>query len=207
MERGLNTDMAHTNGAIDLATACSWWQDGRAGSSLLRAAARCLTGEPHYFKAAFIAEYERQARDDPRALEAASKLLDAVRASPVLTASGWCRCTGLREIDVVGRGLKEKRDEDPQIRAVLDTRTIVMPLWGVSLSRDVALRYGSRWLFTISGAFPGVAAWIESGAKPEEQEIITGGRYEVQEVEDQDCTTVVRLHWLDHVSCPRSSHP
>jgi hypothetical protein len=184
---------------VDLASACSWWQNSRDGSSLLRAAARCLTGQPHYFAADFISDYERRASSDLRALEAARLLLDAVRSSPLRTTTDWCRLAGLPDTDFAGRGLQSK-PEDEQIRARLANGTIVIPLWGVSLSRDIARSYGTRWLFLISGAFSGVAAGMHSGVAPEQQEVITGGRYAVLGTEKDAGTTIVRLQVMHAVS-------
>jgi hypothetical protein len=71
-----------------------------------------------------------------------------------------------------------------------------MPLWGVSLSTDVAAGFGTRLLFELVGDFPAVPAWKHSGIKDDEQELVTGGRYRVLSQEERDGTTHVRLQWF-----------
>ena len=178
-----------------LRDACSAWQGGRdEGSSRLRAAARVLTGLPHYFGADFIKEQEEAARRDAVSLEHARILLDAVAASQPRDAAAWRGDDRTVEADLAGRGLTSKPQDDDILEA-LATGEIVMPLWGVSLDRTIAESYGRRFLFLISGPFRGVAAWEASGEKREEQEIITGGRYEVLDVasSEHENSTVVRL--------------
>ena len=79
-----------------------------------------------------------------------------------------------------------------------------MPLWGVSLDRQVAEGYGNRILFLIQGPFHGIAAWRESGIKEPEQEIITAGRYEVlssvPESLEEGATLVVELREVDTIT-------
>lgn len=94
--------------------------------------------------------------------------------------------------DFAGRGLAAQR-EDHQICAALDGDEIAMPLWGVSLDKEVALAYGSRFLLEITGSFHGVAAWRESGIKADDRELITGGRYAVENVEERAGTTHAAL--------------
>ena len=71
-----------------------------------------------------------------------------------------------------------------------------MPLWGVSLSPEVAAGFGTRFLFELVGDFPAVPAWKHSGIKDDEQELVTGGRYRVLSQEERDGTTHVRLQWF-----------
>ena len=61
------------------------------------------------------------------------------------------------------------KEQDLQILEVLRSGEITMPLWGVSLDRNVAQRYGTRFLFLLEGPFRGIAAWRESGIKDSEQ--------------------------------------
>lgn len=178
-----------------LRDACSAWQSGRdQGSSRLRAAARVLTGLPHYFAADFIEQQEEAARRDPASLERAGILLDAVAASQPREAAAWRGGDPAAEADLAGRGLAAKPQDDDIMKA-LATGEVVMPLWGVSLDRKIAESYGRRFLFLISGPFHGVAAWEVSGEKHEEQEIITGGRYQVIDIASSahDDPTVVLL--------------
>ena len=178
-----------------LRDACSAWQSGRdQGSSRLRAAARVLTGHAHYFDADFIAAQEEAARKDQVSLERARVLLHAVAESLPQEVAQWRGGDPAAEDELAGRGLASKPQDDDILKA-LAAGEIVMPLWGVSLDRKVAESYGRRFLFLISGPFHGVAAWEESGEKPEEQEIITGGRYEVVETTsaDEDDPIVVVL--------------
>lgn len=75
--------------ALRLNEACEVWQSGRdVGSSPLRAAARILTGVPHYFRAEFIDALDRSVTDDEQALSRARTLLTAVSASPPMTTVG-----------------------------------------------------------------------------------------------------------------------
>ncbi|WP_448638650.1 hypothetical protein [Geodermatophilus sp. URMC 63] len=71
-----------------------------------------------------------------------------------------------------------------------------MPLWGVSLSPGVADSFGTRFLFELVGPFPAVPAWMASGVKTEEQELVTGGRYQVLSQEQRGETTHARLRWI-----------
>jgi len=181
----------------NLGEACELWQGGRdVGSSLGRGAAGALTGIDHYFHAQYIAEHTARARRSRPALEAAIALLRGVNTADRQDADGWCAATGLPTSGFAGRGLAEKPHEDPQILRTLGHGQITMPLWGVSLDRSVAEGYGTRFLFEIVGEFPAVPAWVASGIKSDEQELVTGGRYRVLSMEDVGSTTHVRLEWM-----------
>ncbi|MGY1640851.1 hypothetical protein ACI782_06910 [Geodermatophilus sp. SYSU D00703] len=183
--------------AEDLAAACTLWQGGQnVGSSPIRGAARVLTGVRHYFRAGFITGYEQQARASRELLEAGVHLLRAVNAAPHMDADGWNAQVGLPLLGFAGRGITSKPDEDPQIERQLRTGRIEMPLWGVSLSREVADSFGTRFLFELVGPFPAVPAWVASGVKAFEQELVTGGRYRVLSQEQRGGTTHVRLRWI-----------
>jgi hypothetical protein len=164
----------------DLRDACALWQGGQnVGSSPVRGAARVLSGVRHYFRANFITGYDRQARTTPEVLAAGVALLRSVNAAPHRNADAWCAEVGLPSGGLAGRGISSKPAEDPQIEARLRSGQIEMPLWGVSLSPDVAAGFGTRFLFELVGDFPAVPAWKHSGIKDFEQELVTGGRYRV----------------------------
>jgi hypothetical protein len=185
-----------------VAEACRVWQSGRdGGSSRLRGAARALTGVPHYFRADFITAHERAARDDPAAMANAAVLLRALRESNALTAAEWRGRCALAAGDFAGRGLDSK-PQDNQIEAVLRGREIIMPLWGVSLDRSVANGFGTRFLFVLDGPFHGVAAWMHSGDEPDQLEIITGGRYQVDALRRDGETTVANLREVGQIMSP-----
>ena len=129
-------------------------------------------------------------------LAAGVALLRAVNAAPHRDADAWSAAVGLPAGGFAGRGIKSKPDEDPQIEKRLATGQIEMPLWGVSLSPDVAAGFGTRFLFELVGDFPAVPAWKHSGIKDDEQELVTGGRYRVLSQEERDGTTHVRLQWF-----------
>ncbi|WP_156036442.1 hypothetical protein [Blastococcus sp. URHD0036] len=180
-----------------LAEACRLWQGGRdVGSSPVRGAGRVLTGVNHYFFAPFIAAYNQQARTTPEVLDAGIALLRSVNAAPFRDADGWSSTVGLAAGGFAGRGIKSKTDEDPQIERQLRRGQIEMPLWGVSLSPAVAAGFGTRFLFELVGEFPAVPAWVHSGIKAEEQELVTGGRYRLLSQDERDGTTHVRLRWM-----------
>lgn len=180
-----------------LAEGCTLWQGGRdVGSSPIRGAARVLSGVRHYFYADFIAAYDQQARTTPEVLTAGLNLLRAVNSAPHRDADAWCAAVGLPGSSFAGRGISSKPAEDPQIEKQLRSGQIEMPLWGVSLSPTVAADFGTRFLFELDGAFPAVPAWVHSGIKSDEQELVTGGRYRVLSQEERDGTTVVRLRWI-----------
>lgn len=184
----------------ELRDACAAWQGGRdGGSSPIRAAARVLTGTKHYFVADFIADYEREAAADARAMSRARTLLEYLAQSPSLDPHAWGQKTGF-PTGWVGRGIKSGVQDD-QILATLGSGFVTMPLWGLSLDREVALSFGSRFLFELAGPFPAIAAWDHSGIKSEERELIAGGRYAVEEMRDDDSgTTTVRLRFGE--ACP-----
>jgi hypothetical protein len=180
----------------ELADACALWQGGRdVGSSLVRGAARALTGIDHYFRADFIAGQERSARAKPDALRAAIALLRGVNAAERRDANGWYEVAGLSGPGFIGRGI-ESKPQDDQIVKQLKYGHLTMPLWGVSLSREVAEGFGTRFLFEIVGSFPAVPAWLASGIKDEEQELITGGKYRVLSMREDGGTSHVRLQWI-----------
>jgi hypothetical protein len=182
--------------AADLTEACALWQGGQdVGSSLVRGAARVLTGIEHYFDADFITGQEQAARAKPDALRAAVALLRGVNAAERLDAIGWNEVAGLSGPAYIGRGIAAKPQDD-QIVKQLTYGWLTMPLWGVSLSREVAESFGTRFLFEIVGQFPAVPAWLASGIKDDEQELITGGKYRVLKVREDGETTHVRLQWI-----------
>lgn len=74
-----------------------------------------------------------------------------------------------------------------------------MPLWGLSLDRDMALSFGSRYVFEIDGEFPAVPAWMFSGIKSEERELITGGRYDVTHLDEVDGGVTVGLRFVEAI--------
>ena len=83
-----------------------------------------------------------------------------------------------------------------------------MPLWGVSLEREVAETYGTSILFILEAPFHGVAAWRYSGVKDAEQELITGGRYEVLDISpdgpyDSRASLAVRVREFEPLSSPQ----
>jgi hypothetical protein len=200
VSRGPDTRMG-----VDLGEACAVWQSERQGSSTLRGAARVLTGLEHYFSASYIRDYEEKARAEPWMLERAGRLMTAIANSNPRTADGWCADLGLPASGFAGRGLQSKsdEDEDDQILERLEPGEIIsMPLWGISLDREIARKYASdapRFRFELEGPFQGLAASRESGDKPEEREIITGGRYELASVREEDGITVASFRQLAQV--------
>lgn len=172
----------------ELAAACRAWQGGRdIGSTPLRGAARVLTGVPHYFQADFITKQEDNARVNPDVMRAADVLLSAVADAPHRTGNEWNAVTGLHQRGFVGRGLEPKPEFDDQILEALATDRLVMPLWGVSLNWYAAWWFGTggrflkpRFLFEIEGPFPAVPAWMHSGEKADQEELICGGEYAVR---------------------------
>lgn len=182
-----------------LRDACAAWQGGRdGGSSPIRAAARVLTGTAHYFTADFITDYERAAAQHPVTMARARVLLEALGCAARHDASTWAQSGGVSST-WVGRGIASGV-QDPQIVQTLDTGRIQMPLWGLSLDQDVALSFGSRFLFEVIGIFPAVPAWLSSGIKADERELITGGTYAVEALhEDDSGTTHVRLRFVDAI--------
>lgn len=180
---------------VQLGDACAAWQGGRGGgSSPIRAAARNLTGVQHYFQADFIARYEEEARADSATTRRAATLLEALEGGRLLDAAGWGIAVSVNS-NWVGRGIVSG-PQDAQILAALQTGWITMPLWGASLDRTVAEGFGSRFVFELEGPFPAVPAWLYSGIKPEEQELVCGGRYVVASLEEISVgQTLVRLHF------------
>lgn len=183
----------------ELTKACRLWQSGKEiGSSLLRGGARVITGVPHYFSADFITAYEDEALANSDALRFAQALLDGVAKAEQRDAEGWNAATGLPLRGFAGRGPEAKPEHDPEILERLHSGSIDMPLWGVSLDREIAESYRKQsdgFLFEIVGPFPAVASWTHSGIKAEEQELVAGGRYVVESMEESACTTHVRLRW------------
>lgn len=173
----------NTGADRDLAAACELWQSGRdTGSSPLRAAARVITGVPHYFDADFIRQFDATASADSRLRHHAAVLLDRLARATNHTAAGWSHRLGFAS-SWAGRATPGSPHAD-QIRAALATGTLTMPLWGVSLSPDVAATFGDRFTFEITGAFPAIVASDHSGIKQDELELITGGLYEVETVSE-----------------------
>jgi hypothetical protein len=144
---------------MPLGEACALWQGGRdVGSSLIRGAARVLTGVPHYVQASYIAAQEEASRNRPDALSAAHALLAGIAAADQLDADGWAGIASLAPTGFAGRGLRSEAEKDDQIEAVLDSGLIRMPLWGLSLDRAVTEQYGGRFLLEDVGPFPAVPA-------------------------------------------------
>ena len=122
----------------------------------------------------------------------------AIEDSEARTPAEWHEDVNAGQGAFAGRGIKEKcgENEDAQILEALQGGTLTMQLWGVSLSRTVAESFGQRFLFMIDGPFQGVAAWRESGIEAEQEEIITGGTYEVVDMNPADgsapCVVLLR---------------
>lgn len=182
-----------------LRDACTAWQGGRdGGSSPIRAAARVLTQTRHYFEADFISRYEADAAADEQTMTHARVLLDELSARPSLTVAQWSERTGV-ETRWVGRGIRSAA-QDAQIERALATGTISMPLWGLSMERDVALSFGDRFLFELVGPFPAIAAWQESDFKHDERELIAGGRYDVAGMSTAGGKALVQLRFAGPVT-------
>ena len=181
---------------VDLGAACAFWQAGRdGGSSLLRASARVITGVPHYFCAPFIHKLEDVSRHDPEALKHGAVLLSALEGAAKHDASGWAEAADVPDRSFAGRGLRSAPQDD-KIEERLNTGRIDMPLWGLSLDRAVADSYGGRFLLEVVGPFPAVAAWRVSHVKENEQELVTGGEYAVEQVDRSEGSTYARVRWL-----------
>jgi len=179
-----------------LADACEVWQSGRdGGSTPLRAGARVLSGVPHYFSAAFIDDLDQAARRDPVCLERARTLLDAVAAADQLEVDDWRVVSGVPGSGPASRGIAPKSGIDEQIHRLVTTpgNVLRMPLWGFSLSAEVAQSFGGRFLFRLTGRFSALPAWIHSGIKADEQEMIGGGDYRVNGTHQDGQTLVVDL--------------
>lgn len=182
-----------------LRDACIAWQGGRdGGSSPIRAAARVLTGTKHYFEADFIARLESEAAAEKRTMARARVILDELATHPSLTIPQWSEQTGVETL-WVGRGIRSAAQDD-QIEQALSSGAISMPLWGLSLSREVAISFGDRFLFELVGQFPAIAAWQESDFKHDERELIAGGRYDVIGMSTADGRTLVQLQFAGPVT-------
>lgn len=187
-----------------LADACEAWQGGRdGGSTPLRAAARVLTGVPHYFSAPFIDSLDVKAMTDEVGQARARTLISAVAQSTPMTADEWRSTVGLTGTGQASRGIAAKVDDpdvDRQIEDLLTTdgATIAMPLWGFSLSESVSLGYGSRFVFRLVGAFHAVPAWVHSGVLPGEQELIGSGVYRVVDRQVSGASLIVDLEQIGH---------
>jgi hypothetical protein len=104
--------------------------------------------------------------------------------------------TALPARGFAGRGLEANPEKDDQILRVLEHGQITMPLWGVSLDRKVAEKFGTRFVLEVVGDFPAVPAWRASGIKDDEQELITGGEYRVLSLTEDGGTTHATLEWI-----------
>lgn len=123
----------------------------------------------------------------------ACALIRAVATADERDADAWCDAVVIPRTSFAGRGIVSKPANDEQIREQLRRGVIEMALWGVSLDPGVADSYGGGFRFEIEGAFPGVPAWLWSGIKAEEREIVTGGRYDVSSVREVGGVTVVSI--------------
>lgn len=182
-----------------LRDACIAWQGGRdGGSSPIRAAARVLTRTKHYFESDFITRYESEAAADEQTMTRARVLLDELATRPSLTIPQWSEQTGVETL-WVGRGIRSAA-QDAQIERALGSGTVSMPLWGLSLSRDVAVSFGERFIFELVGSFPAIATWQESDFKHDERELIAGGRYDVIGMSTLEGRTLVQLRFVEPVT-------
>jgi len=184
-----------------LATACAAWQEHRDASSRIRAAARVITGVPHYFQADFITQLEQQARVDHTTLLHASTLMTTLAKTTPRTVEEWRTEAGVDGTGAASRGIGAKAADtgiDAEIeRAVTKPgATLNMPLWGFSLSEDVARSFGERFLFRLQGRFSALPAWVHSGTKDGEQEMIGGGGYRVMGTRREGDTLIVELKQL-----------
>lgn len=190
---------------VGVAAACEMWQGGRdSGSSLLRAAARHLTGIPHYFTAPYIDDLDDAAAARPDALSAARALLGAIERRPWQSVAELAREAQWPGEAVAERGLgsKSKFGEDEQITALVTAprAVISMPLWGFSLDPAIARSYGTRFIFRLNGPLVGVAAWTQSDIKATEAEVIASGVYSVERVIEEHGSTVVELRQTDRIA-------
>jgi hypothetical protein len=179
-----------------LADACDAWQSGRdGGSTPIRAAARVLTGVPHYFRAPYINELDGRAAQDETLLARAQCLLDAIAVSSPMDAAQWAAQFDLECAGHACRGIKANPGADEQIEALVNSSdaAITMPLWGFSLSEEMALSYGTRFMFRVHGPFHAIAAWQHSGVNADEQELIGSGHYRVLETRRDGDTLIVDL--------------
>jgi len=180
-----------------LEDACTAWQSDRdGGSSTIRGAARRLTRTTHYFDAPFIRNFETDA--DEVTVGRATSLLQALATADRRDSTNWGHALGINS-NWVGRGIKAG-PQDPEILRSLGVGTLTMALWGMSFDRSVTKSFGERFVFELIGEFPAIPAWIESGIKAEEQELITGGVYNVMAlIEESQTTTIVRLEFVSIV--------
>jgi hypothetical protein len=81
----------------------------------LRAAARVVTGIPHYFSASYIDAYDAATSENSVALTRSRVLLNAVTASEMLDAKGWRALTGLPGPAFASRGIAAKNDEGEDV--------------------------------------------------------------------------------------------
>jgi hypothetical protein len=192
-------DQSHADRRAELVEVVRRWQSGQDGSSLLRGAARVITGVPHYFSADFIEEYERRAAQDGRARSQARLLIEEITRAETRSDREWHLTQRLPGDAFAGRGIKSKPDHDNQILSSLAQGRLVMPLWGFSLREDVATGYGDRFLFRIEGPFHGIAAWLLTGDQQDQAEIIASGSYEVRPEDHGDDKTIVALREIGPV--------
>lgn len=190
--------------ADDLGEACRMWQGNRnAGSSLLRAAARRATGVPHYFTAPYIDGFDAEAAVRPDAQAAARTLLDSIGQRPWMSIEELATEVGWAGAAVAERGIESKMtfDEDEQITRLVTApgALVSMPLWGFSMDRDVARCYGTHFVFRLTGPMVGIPAWVHSGIKADEAEVIASGVYAVERVIEEWETTVVELRQVDRI--------
>ena len=184
-----------------LAEACTAWQEHRDASSLIRAAARVISGVPHYFQADFITHLEQQARGDHGALVHASTLMTTLAKAAPRTVEEWRTQTGVDGSGCAARGIAAKPaasgiDAEIERAVTRPGATLNMPLWGFSLSEDVARTFGDRFLFRLQGRFSALPAWVHSGRKDGELEMIGGGGYRVLGTRTEGDTLIVDLKQL-----------
>jgi hypothetical protein len=130
-------------------------------------------------------------------LDYARTLLTALASSPNRNASGWAAELGIAS-DWAGRGIKSGAQDDQIVATLTKGGQLLMPLWGASLAKGVAERFGSRFIFELLGPFPAIPAWATSGIKSEECELILGGRYSIIDVVDAGLeSTRILLRFLD----------
>ncbi|QXG76721.1 hypothetical protein KUM42_03990 [Modestobacter sp. L9-4] len=86
--------------------------------------------------------------------------------------------------------------EFDQVPRQLSRGSTTMPLRGVSLDPGIATSFGTRFPLEIVGDFPAVPAWVASGFKACEQELIAGGEYRLLSVDEVGGTTHARLQCI-----------
>lgn len=134
----------------------------------------------------------------PDALFYGAVLLNELERAQSHSASGWAGETQVPDHAFAGRGLKSAAQDD-KIERRLDSGVIDMPLWGLSLDRKVSESYGERFLLEVIDTFPAIPAWLVSLVKQDEQELVTGGHYEVASLERSGGVTHARLRWTSTV--------